>query len=83
MNKLTYWRAKRKLTVRDLAEMADVSPNTISKIEKGHRKGTAVTLGKLAEALQVDVSEFAELLDPKECRPVATNLWAATTATAI
>jgi transcriptional regulator with XRE-family HTH domain len=66
LNRLSYWRAKRELTVRELAEKTKISPTTINRLEKGHIKSTVVTLGKLANALGIDVTELAELAeDPK------------------
>lgn len=63
MNRLSYWRAKRELTVRELSEKTKLSPTTISRLEKGHIKSTMVTLGKLANALDIDVTELAELAE--------------------
>lgn len=63
MNRLSYWRAKRELTVRDLAEKAKLSATTINRLENGHIKSTIVTLGRLANALEIDVTELAELAE--------------------
>lgn len=63
MNRLSYWRAKRKLTIRELADKSDVSPTTINRLEKDHIKSSVLTLGKLADALGVDVTELAELAE--------------------
>lgn len=63
MNKLAYWRGMRALTVRDLSKSSGVNASTISQIEKGHRKAYLSTLGKLANALHVDISEFVELVE--------------------
>jgi transcriptional regulator with XRE-family HTH domain len=58
----------RELTVRDLAEKSKVSPTTINRLEKGHIKSSMVTLGRLANALGVDVTELYELAEnPKTC----------------
>ena len=50
-------RAALKIGVRELAEMADVTPNTISRIENG---GDAMvsTLKKLRQALEAKGVEF-------------------------
>jgi transcriptional regulator with XRE-family HTH domain len=74
LNTLTYWRGIKELTVRELAQKAGVSPNTISVLEQGHRKGTIVVLGKLARALEVDLREFADLLETPPKDLTATNL---------
>lgn len=60
MNKVAYWRAKRGLTVRELAEKSGVKASSISRIENGHNKPFLSTLGKLAAALEVDVKELVE-----------------------
>jgi transcriptional regulator with XRE-family HTH domain len=68
LNRLSYWRAKRELTVRELAEKTKLSPTTINRLENGHIKSTVVTLGRLANALDIDVTELAELAEhPKTC----------------
>jgi transcriptional regulator with XRE-family HTH domain len=63
LNRLSYWRATRKMTVRDLADKSKVSPTTINRLERDHIKSSVLTLGKLAEALEVDVTELAELAE--------------------
>lgn len=73
MNKLEYWRATRRLTVRQLAEKSGISPKAISQIERGRVQHTySSTLGKLAQALDIDIIELMELatstertIDPK------------------
>jgi transcriptional regulator with XRE-family HTH domain len=62
MNKLIYWRSKRKLTVRELAAKSKVSPTTINNLEQGYLKSHALTIAKLAEALEVDISELADFI---------------------
>ena len=47
------WREKRGLTQRALAARADVAPSYLTEIEKGRKPGSARTLARLAEALQV------------------------------
>jgi transcriptional regulator with XRE-family HTH domain len=42
------------LTVAELARKSGVSPDTISKIENGHRRGRGITIRKLAQALEVE-----------------------------
>jgi transcriptional regulator with XRE-family HTH domain len=72
LNRLSYWRAKRELTVRELAEKTKLSPTTINRLENGHIKSTVVTLGRLANALDIDVTELAELAEnPKTYAPIS------------
>lgn len=47
------WRIKRRLTVRELAKRAEVSPNTVHLIESLKAQAQARTLDKLARALGV------------------------------
>jgi transcriptional regulator with XRE-family HTH domain len=54
MHNLKIARARAGLTLAQLAEKADVGVNTISDIEAGHRDPQAVTLHKIARALEVD-----------------------------
>jgi transcriptional regulator with XRE-family HTH domain len=55
--KLRALRRKRVLTLRELAEVAGISKDTISRVE---REGTAYpsTIRKLAKALDVEPSEL-------------------------
>jgi len=62
MNKLTELRAKRGLTVRQLAEESKVSPTTINRLEKGHVKSHPVTIGRLAGVLGVELSDLTEFI---------------------
>lgn len=48
-------RLGKKITVRELADMAGVAFSAVSEIEKGERKPRADTLERLAVALQVPV----------------------------
>ena len=47
------WRAKRKLSQRDLADLSGVSREYIARIELGQHDPTVSTLVKLAKALGV------------------------------
>lgn len=46
------WRKHRKLTIEQLAELADLSESTISEVETGNQDFTGATLLALANALQ-------------------------------
>ena len=58
VRRLRALRRKRVLSLRELGELADVSKDTLSRIE---RAGTAYpsTIRKIAKALKVDPSELA------------------------
>ena len=57
VRRLRALRRKRVLSLRELGELADVSKDTLSRIE---RTGTAYpsTIRKIAKALKVDPSEL-------------------------
>jgi transcriptional regulator with XRE-family HTH domain len=57
-NKLRQLRAERALTLRVLAEISDVSYDTINKLELGRRPAHASTIRKLADALGVEPREL-------------------------
>lgn len=53
-------RKRRGLSMRALAEMCDLSPNTISLIERGATLPNVATLHRLAMALGVPITAFFE-----------------------
>lgn len=58
--KIKFERIKRNLSQEQLAFKANVNKNTIWKIETGKVSPTIETLGKIANALEM---EFSELID--------------------
>lgn len=46
-------RAKRELSMRELAALVDTSPSYISNLETGHRNPSEATVKRLAKALRV------------------------------
>lgn len=56
--KLKALRARRELSMRELAARAGVAVSFISKIESGKTSPTIMTLQKILEALNVEVVEF-------------------------
>lgn len=54
------WRAKRKLSQRDLADLSGVSREYIARIELGQHDPTVSTLEKLAKALKVKAGRLLE-----------------------
>lgn len=58
--RLREWRAKRKMSQRDLADVSGVSREYIARIELGQHDPTLSTLEKLAKALNVRVSKLIE-----------------------
>ena len=66
MQTLKEARAERLLTVRGLAERADVAPSTVYLIENGRSVPRFDAIQKLSAALGVeprDVAEFAAAID--------------------
>lgn len=61
--KLKYWRLKRNLTQEELAEKLLVAPHYISDIERGRRNITMQTIGRLAEALNIEVVRLFNFSD--------------------
>lgn len=59
-------RQTRLLSIRDLARIADVSPQTIATIESGKRLPRPSTMVKLAGALGVEPREIDEFVDAIE-----------------
>ncbi|HID62847.1 MAG TPA: cupin domain-containing protein [Anaerolineae bacterium] len=53
-------RKRRGLSLRALAEVCDLSPNTISLIERGVSSPSVATLHRLATALGVPITSFFE-----------------------
>ena len=49
------------MTQEDLAEAVGVSDRTVRNIERGTNGPNLVTIGKLAEALEVSVGELFEV----------------------
>lgn len=67
-------RQLAKLSVRKLAELADVSNPYLSQIERGLRKPSAEVLQQVAQALRISVESLyvrAGIL-PEHDRPVST-----------
>lgn len=55
---LKTFRQERGLSLRALAELCELSPNTISLIERGVTSPSVSTLNRLATALGVHISDF-------------------------
>lgn len=66
-------RESRNLTQQQLADKANITMNYLSKIEstKMQRGLSIVILGRLADALEVDIRELFKPIDEKD----PTNKW--------
>lgn len=61
-NNLKRLRKKRGLSQERLARLADISLNTLTKIESGFaKKPTIQTVVKLAKALEVSLDELVKI----------------------
>ena len=69
MEALRHIRTMRGMNQVDLAKASGVAQNTISEIELGKRKARPATLKKLADALEVEISDLlGEAARPKAAR---------------
>ena len=57
-NALRVWREHRGLTLKELADRAQVSAPFVSQIEKGQREGSVETMRKLADTLKISVDDL-------------------------
>lgn len=57
---LAFWRRKRGLTQKALAEAADSSQGYIADIEAGRRTGDVHVLKRLAQALRLSLDDLVE-----------------------
>lgn len=58
-------REQRGLSLRALAELCELAPNTISLIERGENSPTVSSLQRLAVALDVPITNFFEAADER------------------
>lgn len=58
MERLRQLRKKRALTLQELGEMADISYNSVWRLEHGKHGARPKTIRKLAAALGVPVEEL-------------------------
>lgn len=59
-HKLRVLRAERGLTLREAAALTGVAKETISDIERGHRRPRDITLGRIAAAYDANVGDLLE-----------------------
>jgi transcriptional regulator with XRE-family HTH domain len=63
-------RQEKKLSLRELASRADVSPSLLSQIENGRANPSVMTLYNVAEALSVSITYFFPDSDNPQKAPV-------------
>lgn len=57
-NKIRLYRRKKGLSQKALAELIEVSPSLICKIEKNKAYPSLITLTKIAKVLEVDIASL-------------------------
>ncbi|MBE6036106.1 MAG: helix-turn-helix transcriptional regulator [Clostridiales bacterium] len=69
------YRKAKLYNIEDLAHLADLNPAHLGKIERGERNLTLGTLLKIANALDVSLSELLDLERPveKEEEPIISK----------
>lgn len=73
-SRLREWRQRRGLTQEQLAERSGLSYKFIGEIERGTGNPTVETLGRLAAALDVDLSELLRAGEPSRGPAVSYTL---------
>lgn len=58
-------REMRELTIQDLANLCEVPRSTLSRIEHGKQNPTVFFLLRLAEALEVSLSDLFEKIEER------------------
>lgn len=71
-SKLRTERRKQKLSLRELASLADVSPSLLSQIENGRANPSVMTLHNVASALSVPITFFFPNM--QDTKPYAENV---------
>ncbi len=69
-------RQDRRLTLKEIADKANLSVVYVGEVERGQKYPSAVVLEKLAEALDMGVADLLELVAEEiraEREPVITN----------
>ena len=64
---LKFYRLRKQMSKKELAEKAHVSPMAITNYEKGDRKPSMEILQALADALEVRVSDFLAIRNENIC----------------
>lgn len=69
-------RAARGLRQREVAEAADVAPETLSRVERGRVRPSLELIERIAAALEVEVAELRRGAEPRpaKVRPVEAQL---------
>lgn len=63
LNPLRKARAKKRLTLAELSKLSGVPEATISRVERNKQTPRITTLAKLADALEIELEELANLAE--------------------
>lgn len=63
--RLREWRKRRGLTQEQLAERAGLSYKFVGEVERGMGNPTLETLGRLADALHLDLADLVRAPEPR------------------
>lgn len=59
-SKLSIALARKQITARTLSELSGITESALTKIKTGKQIPRPITIGKIAKALEVDVTELIE-----------------------
>lgn len=59
--KIRLYRTQKKLSQEKFGELADLSKNSISSIERGESSPTIDTLDRIARALDIELKELVDV----------------------
>ncbi|AZV58948.1 helix-turn-helix transcriptional regulator [Clostridium sp. AWRP] len=62
-NNLKLTRIKLGLTKAEVSRLANISHNTLSRIEKGEHSPNPATIGKIAKALNIEIEKLIDIQD--------------------
>ena len=57
-NRIREIRKQKKMSLRQIAEQVEISVPYLSDIERGNRRGSSATIGRIAEALGVNPGDL-------------------------
>lgn len=57
-NRIREIRKQKKMTLKQIADQVEISIAYLSDIEKGNRRGSSATIGRIAEALGVNPGDL-------------------------
>ncbi|MGL4368153.1 MAG: helix-turn-helix domain-containing protein [Spirochaetota bacterium] len=68
--KVRYYRTKKEMTLKDLAEKAGVTPSLLSQVEHGKASPSLATLKSLADVFNIPIGILFEMNDKGAASPL-------------